>query len=161
MSSVQSSTASTASTSSPASQISGLASGLDTASIISAMMGVASLPEIAIKNQVQVQQARQTAYEAVATELGSLTTAHQALTDVTAWAPTQGVTSSDVSTVSATINGGAAAGAYEVNVTQLARANQFTAGGATTASADDVIHITNASGTTDVKISAGDSLSTI
>ena len=44
---------------------------------------------------------------------------------------------------------------------QLARANQFTAGGATTAAADDTIHITNASGTTNVKISAGDSLSTI
>jgi flagellar hook-associated protein 2 len=107
-------------------QISGLASGLDTASIISALMQVDSQPMIAIQNQLKLEQARQAAYQSVSTELSSLTTAYQSLTDVTAWAPTQSVTSSDASTVSATINGGAAAGAYEINVTQLARANQFT-----------------------------------
>lgn len=142
-------------------QISGLASGLDTASIISALMAVASQPEIALQNQVTVEQDRQTAYQNVLNELDTLTTSYQALTDVSTWAPTQSVSSSDPTTVNATITGGAAAGAYEVNVTALARANQFTAGGATTAQADDTIQITTASGTVDVPISAGDSLATI
>jgi flagellar hook-associated protein 2 len=145
----------------PLQTINGLASGLDTSSIISALMAVAQQPELAIKNQITVEQARQSAYQSVLDELNTLTTAYQAMTDVGTWAPVQSVNSSDTSTVSATLTGGAAAGAYEVAVTQLARANQFTAGGATKAAADDTIHITTASGTTDVKIAAGDSLSTI
>jgi flagellar hook-associated protein 2 len=142
-------------------QISGLASGLDTASIISALMDVAQQPEITLQNQLTVDQDRQTAYQQVLNELNTLTTSYQSLTDVSTWAPTQSVTSSDPTTVNATITGGAAAGAYEVGVSALARANQFTASGATTAAAADTIQITTASGTVDVPISAGDSLATI
>jgi flagellar hook-associated protein 2 len=145
----------------PLQTVSGLASGLDTSSIVSALMAVAQQPELRIKNQITVETARQTAYNAVLTELNSLTTSYQALTDVSTWAPVQTVNSSDPNTVTGTLTGGAAAGAYEIQVTQLARANQFTSGGATSAAADDVIHITNASGTTDVKIASGDSLTTI
>jgi flagellar hook-associated protein 2 len=141
--------------------ISGLASGLDTSAIISALMGVAQLPENAVKNQITVEQARQSAYTAVQSELQDLTSSFQSLTDVTAWAPVQSISSSSPSTVGVTITGGAAAGAYDVAVTQLARANQFTASGGATAAGADVIHIATASGTTDVKIAAGDSLSTI
>jgi flagellar hook-associated protein 2 len=141
--------------------ISGLASGLDTTSIISALMAVASQPEVAIKNQITIQQDKQSAYQAVLTELNSLTTSYQSLTDVSTWAPTQSVNSTDSSTVSATLTGGAAAGAYDIAVTKLARANQFSSSGPTTAAADDTLHIATASGTTDIKISAGDSLSTI
>jgi flagellar hook-associated protein 2 len=159
LSSLQNTT--TAGSSTPLQTISGLASGLDTSSIISALMAVASQPELAIKNQITIEQDRQAAYQAVLTELNSLTTSYQALTDVTTWAPTQAINSTDAGTVSATLTGGAAAGAYDVAVTQLARANQFTSGGATTAAADDTLHIATAAGTTDIKISAGDSLSTI
>ncbi len=159
MSSLQNTTTSGSST--PLQTINGLASGLNTSAIISALMAVASQPEVAIKNQITIAQDRQAAYQSVLTELNSLTTAYQSLTDVTTWAPTQAVNSTDASTVSATLTGGAAAGAYDIGVTQLARANQFTAGGAATAAADDTIHIATAAGTTDIKISSGDSLSTI
>jgi flagellar hook-associated protein 2 len=158
MSSLQNTTAAGSST--PLQTISGLASGLDTSSIVSALMAVASLPEVALKNQVQVENARSAAYSSVLDELNTLTTAYQSLTDVSTWAPTQSVNSTDAN-VSATITGGAAAGAYDVGVTQLARANQFTSNGATTAAAADTLHITTAAGTTDIKINAGDSLSTI
>ena len=151
----------TTATGTPLQTISGLASGLDTSAIISALMGVAKQPENALKNQITVEQARQSAYTAVESELQDLTTSYQALTDVATWAPVQSVSSSNAGTVGATMTGGAAAGAYDVAVTQLARANQFTSSGPATAAGADVIHIATASGTTDVNIAAGDSLSTI
>jgi flagellar hook-associated protein 2 len=145
----------------PPEQISGLASGLDTASIISALMLVAEQPELQLQNQITVETDRESAYQNVLDQLNTLTTSYQSLTDVSTWAPTQSVSSSDPTTVQATSTGGAAAGAYEVEVTELARANQFTASGATTAAANDTIQITTASGTVDVPIDAGDSLATI
>ncbi|HWB23156.1 MAG TPA: flagellar filament capping protein FliD [Gaiellaceae bacterium] len=158
MSSLQNTTAAGSSTA--LQSISGLASGLDTSSIISALMAVASQPELAIKNQITIQQDKQNAYQSVLAELNTLTTSYQALTDVTTWAPVQSVNSTD-SNVSATITGGAAAGAYDIGVTQLARANQFTSGGAATAAAADVLHITTSAGTTNITVNSGDSLSTI
>ena len=155
------STGLTTATGTPLQTITGLASGIDTSSIISALMGVAQQPENALKNQIAVEQARQGAYTAVEAELQDLTTSFHALTDVTAWAPVQSVASSNAAGVAATMTGGAAAGAYDVVVTQLARANQFTASGGAIATGADVIHVATATGTTDVKIAAGDSLSSI
>jgi flagellar hook-associated protein 2 len=151
----------TAADGTPLQTISGLASGLDTSSIISALMQVAEQPENQLKNQITVETARQTAYQAVETELQNLTTSYEALTDVTTWAPTQSLASSDSTSVSATLTGGAAAGAYTVAVTQLARANQYTASGPSSAAANDTIHLTTSAGTTNVAVSAGDSLATI
>jgi flagellar hook-associated protein 2 len=159
--STTSTTSSTTSGGAALQTISGLASGIDTSAVISALMGVASLPKVAIQNQITVETARQTAYNDVLNEVNQLTTAYQALTDVTTWAPVQSASSSDSSSVSATLTAGAAAGAYTVGVTQLARANQFTSSGGSSAAAADTIHIATAAGTTNVNIAAGDSLSTI
>jgi flagellar hook-associated protein 2 len=141
--------------------ISGLASGLDTTSIVSALMSIAKQPEIRIQNQITVEQARQQAYASVLTELKDLTTSYQTLTDVGSWASTQAITSSDATAVTATRTGGAAAGSYTVSVTNLARANQYTSGGATSAAAADTIHLSTSAGQTDVQIGAGDTLDTI
>jgi flagellar hook-associated protein 2 len=141
--------------------ISGLASGIDTSSIVSAMMDIARQPEIRVKNQITVEQARQQAYQSVLGELKDLTTSYQALTDVGTWASTQAVTSSDQTAVTATRTGGAAAGSYTVTVSNLARANQYTSSGATSAAAADQIHLTTSAGTTDVAVNQGDSLDTI
>lgn len=141
--------------------VSGLASGIDTASIVSALMGIASQPEVRIKNQITVEQARQQAYQSVLSELNDLTTSYQTLTDVGSWASTQTVTSSNSAAVTATRTGGAAAGSYSVSVTNLARANQYTSSGATTATGADTIHLTTSAGNTDVAINSGDTLDTI
>ena len=141
--------------------ISGLASGIDTASIVSALMGIAKQPEVRIQNQITVEQARQQAYSSVLSELKDLTTSYQALTDVGTWASTQSVTSSDPTAVTATRTGGAAAGSYSVTVANLARANQYTSGGATTATGADKIHLTTSAGTTDVAVNSGDTLDTV
>jgi flagellar hook-associated protein 2 len=141
-----------------AQSISGLASGLNTASIVSALMVIAKQPQVQIQNKITVEQARQQAYKDVLAQLKSLTSSYQALTDPITWADVQSTSSSDDAHVSATRTGGAAAGAYAIQVTQLARANQFTV---SAAAAADVIHIATSSGTTDVNISAGDTLDTI
>jgi flagellar hook-associated protein 2 len=141
--------------------ISGLASGLDTASLISALMTIEQRPQARIQQKLVVEQARQQALKDTLSQLGSLKTAYQSLTDPAAWADTQSVTSTDDAHVSAVRTAGAAAGAYAISITQLARANQYTASGATTAAADDVLHLTVGGTTTDVAITAGDTLDVI
>ncbi|HET6171001.1 MAG TPA: flagellar filament capping protein FliD [Gaiellales bacterium] len=141
--------------------ISGLASGLDTASIISALMTVEQRPQARIQQKLVVEQARQQALKDVLSQLGSLTTAYRSITDPAAWADTQTITSTDDAHVSAVRTAGAAAGAYSIAISQLARANQYAASGATTAAADDVLHLTVGGATTDVAITAGDTLDAI
>jgi flagellar hook-associated protein 2 len=144
--------------------ISGLASGLDTASIISALMVVDKQPQVRIQQKMVVENARKAALSDVLSQLNSLQTAYKALTDPGTWADIQTVTSSDDAHLSATRTGGAAAGAYAISISQLARANQFTSSaGPTTAAADDVIHIqiAGAASPVDVNVAQGDTLDTI
>src|SRR3954453_2536612 len=109
--------------------IGGLASGLDTASIISGLMQIDKQPQVRIQQKIVVEQARQQALRDVLGQLNSLTTAYRNLTDIGTWADTQAVASSDDAHVSAARTAGAAPGAYTVDVTQLARANQYTSAG--------------------------------
>src|SRR4051794_3876597 len=109
-----------------AQQISGLASGLDTASIVSALMLVEKQPQVRIQQKMVVEASRQQSLRDVLSQLKSLTTAYQGLTDVSTWQDVQTVTSTDDSRISVTRTGGAAPGAYAIDVTKLARANQFT-----------------------------------
>jgi flagellar hook-associated protein 2 len=141
--------------------ISGLASGLDTASIISSLMQIERQPQVRIQQKITTEQARQQALRDVLSKLQDLTTAYQSITDVGTWADVQSVASTDEAHVSATRTAGAAAGSYAIDVTNLARANQLTGTGVSAAAADDVVHITTTAGTTDVEIAAGDSLDTI
>ena len=144
-----------------AQSVSGLASGLDTASIISGLMVVEKQPQVRVQQKIVVEQARQQALRDVLGQLNSLTTAYQGLTDIGTWADTQAIASSDDAHVSATRTGGAAPGAYTIDVTQLARANQFTSAGTGAVVADDTLHIATASGTTDVAVKAGDTLDVV
>jgi flagellar hook-associated protein 2 len=141
--------------------ISGLASGIDTSSLISALMAVEQRPQARIQQRLVIEQGRQQALRDTLTQLNSLKTAYQSITDPAAWADTQTVASDDDAHISAVRTGGAAAGAYAIQITQLARANQFTASGATAAAADDVLHFTVGGSPTDVAIAAGDSLESI
>jgi flagellar hook-associated protein 2 len=147
-------------------QISGLASGLDTASIISALMLVDRQPQVRIQQKMVVEAARQQALRDVLGQLNSLTTAYQGLTDVGTWADTQSVTSTDDARVSATRTGGAAPGAYTIDVTQLAKANQYTGSfltsGNTTVQADATLAIATQDGrTASVDLKTGDTLDVV
>ena len=147
----------------PIQSISGLASGLDTSTIISELMSIEQEPQTQLQQKITIEQARQTALSNVASSLTSLQSAAQALGDVSTWGDVQTVTSSDTSRVDVIRTGGAAAGSYDVTVDSLASAQQLAQTGTITkAAADDVLHVKVGSGdTVDVNIASGDSLQTI
>jgi flagellar hook-associated protein 2 len=154
----------TASTSSaPLFNIGGIASGLDTNTIIGQLLAIERQPEVRAAQQQQVEQARQNALRDVNTRLTNLQTAIAGLRDVSTWGDVQSVTSSDAANVGVVRTGGAAPGGYQVQVTQLARAHQVTqSSGLANAAADDTLHIKVGTGTVaDVAVKSGDSLDTI
>jgi len=149
--------------SSPLFNVGGLASGLDTNSIVDQLMAIERQPQTRLLQRQRVEEARQNGLRDVSTRLANLKSAAAALRDSTLWADVQTVESSDASRATATRTSGAAAGAYDLTITQLARAQQLTQGSAVTAAAaGDTLHLQVGSGTTvNVAITAGDSLETI
>jgi flagellar hook-associated protein 2 len=148
---------------SPLFNISGIASGIDTNSLVSQLMQIERQPQVRLQNQQTVEQARQQALRDVNTRLSNLQDAIAGLRDPGTWADRQTVDSSDPTHVTASRTGGAAAGGYEISVTRLARAQQLTQGtAASAASADGTLTIAVGSGTAvNVALSAGDSLQTV
>lgn len=153
------------SSASPSFNVGGLASGLDTNTIVAQLMAVEGRPKVRLQQKVQVEQARQSALKDVQTRLRNLETAVAGLRDVATWGDVQSVESTDATKVGVRRTGGAAAGGYTLMVTALARAAQATQGSSLTqAAAADTLRITV--GTTsptsvDVVITAGDTLETI
>jgi flagellar hook-associated protein 2 len=157
------SSALTASTSAaPLFNIGGIASGLDTNTIIGQLLAIERQPEVRAAQQQQVEQARQGALRDVNTRLTNLQTAVAGLRDVSTWGDVQSVTSSDSANLGAVRTGGAAPGGYQVQVTQLARAHQVTSAAIGPLTQDDTLHIAVGAGTAvDVNVKTGDSLDTI
>src|SRR5690348_4995764 len=104
----------------------GLASGLDTNTMIQQLMQVEAQPKVQMQQKQTVEQVRQQALKDIQTRLDNLKTSILSLGDTTVWGDVQTVESGDPTKVAVTRTGGAAAGAYQIGVTQLARANQFT-----------------------------------
>jgi flagellar hook-associated protein 2 len=104
--------------------ISGLASGLDTSSIISALMGVERLPVTHLTNQQTKLQGEETALKAVQSSLQQLTLQASEFSLPSLFETSQTVTSSEPTRVSAATSSGAAIGGHEVEVTQLANSAQ-------------------------------------
>jgi flagellar hook-associated protein 2 len=160
-SSTSSTTQSTSAT--PFFNVGGIATGLDTNSIIDQLLAIDRQPETLINQQSTIETARENALKSIQTSMQSLQAASQALRAPSLWANSQTVTSSNPSAVSAILTGGAAAGGFAIGVSRLASAAQVTQ--STTlaaANADDVLHIQVGSGATaDINVSSGDTLSTI
>jgi flagellar hook-associated protein 2 len=116
-------------------QLGGLASGLDTQSIIDQLMAVDRAPETRMKLQQSVLQARQQALTDIGTRVRNLLDQAKGIGDVTTWADTQTLDVSDTTKLTATRLSGAAPGGHDINVTTLARSEQrsyaFQAGAAT------------------------------
>jgi flagellar hook-associated protein 2 len=104
--------------------LSGLASGLDTNSMITQIIAAESGGRTVIANQQTQAQARVAKLTAIQTKLASLQTATNSLSSVANWLPTQTTSSSDATIATATRTGGAAAGSYSVNVLGLASSSQ-------------------------------------
>jgi flagellar hook-associated protein 2 len=103
----------------------GLASGMDTTTIVQEMMQIEAEPEAKLKLQLAAEQARQSALQDIQTQLQTLQTDEQALSDPGLWAPTQSLSTSDSSKLTASLIGtGAAPGGYQIAVSALASAWQ-------------------------------------
>lgn len=111
--------------------LSGMASGLDTDSIVTQLMSVERLPRTRMALADTQAQSRQTTLRDLATKLGAVRDAAAALRTTTSWTDTQKLSSSDSARVAVATTGTAAPGAHRIEVTQLAvaaqHAFQFTA----------------------------------
>jgi flagellar hook-associated protein 2 len=107
-------------------QITGLASGLDTNSIITAEMAIYEQPETILKNKVKGVEAQNTQLTNIQTQLQTLAADAQALGSSSLFATTQSVSSSDPTRVTGTSSTGAGIGGYQVSVSKLANSAQRT-----------------------------------
>lgn len=105
--------------------LTGLASGVDTASIVEKLMAVERQGRDRMDWKQAALSTRQSNLGTVQTKLLALRTAAAGMRDVGTWADTQTVESSD-SLIAATRTSGAGPGGYNVDVLTLARAEQRT-----------------------------------
>jgi flagellar hook-associated protein 2 len=134
--------------------ISGLSSGIDTATIIDQLMSIERQPQTRLKNQVTVSAARKTALSDIQTRLKNLQLAAQDLKSATLWTNKQTVDVNDATKVAASLSGPAGSGSYQLNVATLARGSQRWYTYAPPA-ADDSITFSNGHSTT---IAAGSTI---
>lgn len=99
--------------------ISGLSSGIDTASLISQLMVVAAQPQTALKNQLSTEQRVISAYQAINTKLTAFSDAATAVQQ--AWTATK-ATSSNSGVIASTDSTAVAGSAATFDVLQLATA---------------------------------------
>jgi flagellar hook-associated protein 2 len=109
-------------------QITGLASGLDTNSIISALIAIDKQPITALQNQSSGLSATNTQLSSVQTALQQLSASAKALGSASLFTNSQTATSTNSTLVSATATTGTGAviGSYQVGVTNLASSAQRT-----------------------------------
>jgi flagellar hook-associated protein 2 len=107
-------------------QIGGIASGMDTESIITQLMSIESAPRARTARQQVTVQARQDALRQIDTKLTNLKLAAGDLRSAAIWTPTQAVSSGNESVLTARQLAGAAPGGYTVNVSSLASADSRT-----------------------------------
>lgn len=106
--------------------LSGLASGVDTATVVEQLMAIERQSTLRLQLRQKQADARQNALKDVSTRLKNLNTAAADLRSTLIWTDTQKVESSDTAKISATRVSGAGPGGYSVQVLQLARAEQRT-----------------------------------
>lgn len=112
----------------PLLNIGGLASGLDTNSIVDQLMAVERQPRTRLDQQASLITARQSALADFQSRLRAVEAAAKDLRSVTLWSQQQSVATSDATRLSAAIvaGSGAGVGGYQVEVSQLANAAQRT-----------------------------------
>ncbi len=106
--------------------ISGLASGLDVDALIDTLMKVEEAPRVRIERRQGQAKAREDALREIRTRLQNVADAAGALRATKLWSDVQSVESSAPNGVAAKRLSGAGPGGYQVEVTQLARAEQRT-----------------------------------
>lgn len=108
----------------PPLRLGGLASGLDTESLITQLLAAERQPRVRFEAKQQVIEARKSTLTDIQTKLKALQTATADLRSPTLFNQTQSVESSDTTRVGVARTGGVGTGAYLVKVTQVAAAEQ-------------------------------------
>jgi flagellar hook-associated protein 2 len=106
--------------------LSGLASGIDTSTIVTQLMAINAQPQNRLKLQQATAQSRLTALQSLQTELQNLKDSADGLSSSSLFLPVQSVDSSDSSKVSATRVSGAGTGGTQLLVSRLASSQQRT-----------------------------------
>src|SRR3954453_19476263 len=146
---------------SPTINFGGLASGLDTNTIVDQLMAIERQPQTRLKLKQQQIDTRKQALSDIQSRLKNLRLAAQDLKSPTLWLDTQTVDVNDTTKIAATRTASAPTGGYAVTVTQLASATQRWVGFPTSplAADDDVTFAyTDASGqaaTKTIRVAAG------
>ena len=114
--------------STPLLNIGGLASGLDTNSIVDQMMAIERQPRTQLDTKASLITAKQSVLADFQSRLRAVESAAQGLRSVGLWAQSQSASSSDATRLSAAIvaGSGAGVGGYQVEVAQMANAAQRT-----------------------------------
>ena len=145
----------------PSQTVTGLASGLDTATIVSQLMQIEAQPKTRLQSRQAAEQVRQQALTDVQTRLTNLQSKITGLRDVATWADVQSVDSSDATKVVATRTAGAAAGAFQITVTDLARADQYKSATLSSVSTAGTLTVGVGSSSISVDVAAGATLDTV
>jgi flagellar hook-associated protein 2 len=107
-------------------QFTGLASGLDTESIITQLMSLEQQPRNRLALTQVTEQAREDTLTSIRGKLTALKLAASSLGSATLWAPTQSTDTTGATKFTARRTGGAGPGGYLVEVTSLAASEQRT-----------------------------------
>ena len=98
----------------------GLASGVDTSSIVTQLMQLEQAPVTRMKNQIDVENARKSNLQDISTKLLSLRTAADSLRNISFWAGAPHGSSGDDSSYTIAASSGAPKANYQVQVKRLA-----------------------------------------
>ncbi len=104
--------------------LSGLASGVDTSSIVEQLIGLERQANARLGLRKSAVQARQTGLKDVATKLAALKAAGQDLSTTTTWVAKQTAESSDPTRITVALSGGAGIGGHTIQVDRLASSAQ-------------------------------------
>src|SRR3954470_17912544 len=104
--------------------LNGMASRLDTDSIIQQLMQVDQLKITAVQNQQSGVTAHQTSLKSIQSKLDAFKSAAAALSDAGTWKASQSVASSDSSKVDVALTSGAGIGGHTIQVDKLASSAQ-------------------------------------
>ncbi len=105
--------------------LSGLASGLDSETLITQLMQLQAQPKVRMQQKEKFYEQRETTLNDVGTRLKNLQSAAKDLSSVLTWASKQTVESSSAGQVAASLLSGSAPGGHQIAVTKLASADQW------------------------------------
>lgn len=119
------------------SSIGGLASGLDTATIISQLMQLEAVPQNRLKTKLTSEQSSRTALQALNTQIAALATQAEKLAKASGWGTLKARSSS--TDVAVSVTSGVASGTFSFTVDQTAAAHRLSFA-SSAASSDTVVN---------------------